>query len=391
MTAAAAVQTSAAPAEAARPDFQRIPLEQLHESPLNPRRVFDPAALAELSASLLQTGQLTPIIVRPRKAGGYEIAAGHRRYRAAKLACENSPEGAAFHGLRMLEAKVVAFDERAFVEILNIENLQRDDLQPLEEAAGFRDLMQRAGYGVAKIAARIGRSEKYIYDRVKLLQLVKEAQKLLWDGQITAGHAILLARLSPADQKRAIGDPRDVNEYSYGRAGGGLFRPDHSDELDLDDAIQPRSVRELQAWINDNVRMTEKARSRREQERARWKKAAPAIREALAEKLKVAPASATSAIGRAVLDEVTPRGTATAFYAKYVPVGRTAEDLLRHLAFIVLEDVLDAWDVDRDAPKVLKPFGIDPVKIVDQVAPKPESEKKQTPAKKPATKKGARK
>jgi hypothetical protein len=157
-------------------------------------------------------------------------------------------------------AIVRSLDDKTFIEILNVENLQRDDLHPLEEAAGFKQLMEKAGYDVAKIASRIGRSEKYVYDRVKLLQLTKEAQALFWDGEITAGHAILLARLTPADQKRAVGDPRKANDFGVGHGGGGLFRPDVSDdELDLDDAVQPRSVRELQAWINDNVRMTEQA------------------------------------------------------------------------------------------------------------------------------------
>ena len=241
-------------------EFLRIPQAELHESPLNPRTRYDERGLLELAASLLSSGQLTPIIVRPRKAGGYEIAAGHRRFRAAKLACHKSPDGARYRGLHEMMAIVRSLDDKTFIEILNVENLQRDDLHPLEEATGFKQLMEKAGYDVAKIASRIGRSTKYVYDRVKLLQLVPEAKKLFLDGAFEAGHAIILARLAPADQKRALDPDRSGN----GRIGG-VFYPEHfhsdptlpaQEQLKLEDAVKPVSVRELQTWVDDNVRMT---------------------------------------------------------------------------------------------------------------------------------------
>jgi ParB/RepB/Spo0J family partition protein len=225
--------------------LQSIPVGELRESPLNPRQRYDQAALKELAESLKASGQLEALLVR-RNNGHFEIAAGHRRYRAAKLV-----------GLTHLEAKVQDLDDATFIEILNISNLQRDDLHPLEEAQGFRDLMERAGYDVAKIAARVGRSEKYVYDRIKLLQLTPEAKKLFLAGEFEAGHAILLARLSPTDQKRAIGKPA---RGQYNDGGGGLFEfedvDSHPDEpsLKLDDKQKPRSVRELAKWIDDNVR-----------------------------------------------------------------------------------------------------------------------------------------
>ena len=257
MTATAARPT---PQTSAPSEVRRIPLAELHESPLNPREHYDAAALAELAASLLQTGQLTPIIVRPRKAGGFEIAAGHRRLRAAKIACAQQPDGARYRGLTELEAKVVALDERAFIEVLNIENLQRDDLHPLEEAHGFRDLMEKAGYDVGKIAARIGRSPKYVYDRLKLLQLTPAAKKLFLAGAYEAGHAIQLARLTPEQQARAIGEVEDVvdsGEYAAHRVSL-LLRPDTAadGELPLHDQVKPVSVREFQQAIQEKIRAT---------------------------------------------------------------------------------------------------------------------------------------
>jgi ParB/RepB/Spo0J family partition protein len=185
--------------------------------------------------------------VRPRPQGGYELAAGHRRRRAATLA-----------GLPSLLAIVRELDDALFVEILNIENLQRDDLNALEEAEGFASLIKVAGYDIPKIAERVGRSIKYVYDRLKLQQLVPEAKKLLLAGTITPGHGILLARLSKADQLRAL----EAGDGGYGHQGG-VLETERIDEryfpnepqLALEEGPQkPRSVRELSEWIDRNVR-----------------------------------------------------------------------------------------------------------------------------------------
>lgn len=243
------------------PDLQRIPLTELHESPLNRRERYDELALEQLSESLLASGQLTPIIVRPRTApaGGYEIAAGHRRYRAAKRACTKSPEGAAYRGLDRLAAVVRVLDDKTFIEVLNIENLQRDDLHPYEEAQGFRDLMERAGYDVAKIAARVGRSVRYVYDSLTLLKLIPKARKMFLADAFERGHAIELARLSPDWQERAIG-----TENAESWRHDGLFQAEHvevesakasaQESLDLEDAVKPVSIREFKTWVNEKVR-----------------------------------------------------------------------------------------------------------------------------------------
>lgn len=226
--------------------LQLIPLTDLHESPKNPRKHYDPDALKQLADTLRGDGQITPLVVRPRASGkGYEIAAGHRRVRAAKLA-----------DLSVLSAIVREMDEATFISILNLENLQRDDLNAIEEANGFATLMADAGYDVPKIAERMGRSVKYVYDRLKLLQLIPEATKLILDNVITPGHGILLARLTKADQKRALA----MTSGGF-RQEGGVLEPEHVDGsyfgqpgLELGDARKARSVRELQQWIDRNIR-----------------------------------------------------------------------------------------------------------------------------------------
>ena len=227
------------------PELRILQIDELHESPHNLRRHWDPKGLQELADNIALVGMFNPVLVRPQKTGGYEIGAGHRRYRAAKLA-----------NLSAVPALIREMSDQAFLELITIDNLQREDIHPLEEAEGYRALMKQGKYDVAALAARVGRSINYVYDRVKLLELTKAAQDLFWDGKITAGHAILLARLSPADQTRVIGS--EDHEY---RDGGllmselTLFTP----EQEADDKINPSpvkavSVRELAAYIDKHVK-----------------------------------------------------------------------------------------------------------------------------------------
>jgi ParB/RepB/Spo0J family partition protein len=243
----------------AAPKLELLAFESLRESPQNTRKHFDPAKLDELRKSIEKSGILTPLLVRPRSKGPdrivYEIAAGHRRYRAGKMA-----------GAEFAPCIVREMDDATFLEILTIENLQREDVHPLEEAQGYRNLLALDGYDIAKLADKVGKSQSYIYDRLKLLQLTKDAQKLFLDGRITAGHAILLARLGAEDQARAIAHD---NRNSYGNArSGGLWEhegPAHPalglpTPEDNAGGLKAVSVRELQAWIDHNVRFDERSK-----------------------------------------------------------------------------------------------------------------------------------
>jgi ParB/RepB/Spo0J family partition protein len=232
-------------------ELRQIPLSELVESPWNPRKHFDPAKLAEMAESL-KKGQLAPIIVRPTRmrlasTTRYEIGAGHRRFRSAPMA-----------GLTSLLAIVRDLDDVAFLELLNIENRQRDDIEPLDEAHGFKLLMEKAGYDVAKLAARIGLSTRYVYDSLTLLKLVPAVRKYLEERTITRAHAILIARLTPGQQLKVMGTPNGIRGQ-YSHTGGGLFEYEDAGsagqaELPLKQGVKVRSVRELQSFINDRVR-----------------------------------------------------------------------------------------------------------------------------------------
>lgn len=237
--------------------FQEIAVERLMASPLNPRKHFDEAKLQELAQSIAGVGIIEPLVVRSRPelddyvvpAGMFEVIAGARRLRAAQLA-----------GLETVPAIVKNLTDAQVLEIMVIENNQREDVNPLEEGDGFARL-QAMGYDLDRLAEKIGRSKKFIYDRIKLLDLVPEAKQLLLDGKITAGHGILLARLKEADQERAINpNARALFEHEgvvvEDDPPSGKLADIFDDEEGASEYenVKPRSVRELKGWISRHVR-----------------------------------------------------------------------------------------------------------------------------------------
>lgn len=181
--------------------FQFIPIDQVKESKLNPRKRYDEVKMKELTESIRGKGILTPLLVRTQD-GFYEIAAGTRRYRAALTA-----------GLKEVPVIIRKLNDVEFLEIITIENLQREDVHPMEEASGFRDLMKRGGYDVATIAAKVGKSESYVYQRLKLADLIPEAQRAFLEEKITAGHAILIARLQSQDQTTTLNECLEGSDW----------------------------------------------------------------------------------------------------------------------------------------------------------------------------------
>jgi ParB family chromosome partitioning protein len=176
--------------------FTELTLDVIEPSSSNPRRHGNKVEDAELMASISTHGILTPLLVRPLpEAGKYQIAAGHRRFEAArKLSLETVP------------VQVRDMEDQEYLEILHIENLQRHDVHPLDEAIGFKELLDHGGYDVTTLSVRIGKSEAYVYQRLKLNDLIKEAQKLFLGDRIGFGHAVILARLDKKQQKEILAD-----------------------------------------------------------------------------------------------------------------------------------------------------------------------------------------
>lgn len=385
------------------------------------------------------------------------------------------------------------------LELQIIENLERQDVHAMDEAEAYARLRDRHKHDVARIAERVGRSVAYVYDRLRLLELTSDAKKLFREGRLTPGHAVTLARLKPADQKKAL-DPHK----------GGVF--EHEDLLwDPEDeswsrpnanglsTVKLRTVRELQGWIDEHVKLdvaskdlpqlfpdlhqavttakddlekivpithdhtihpdardgqrvfgprswvradgklrskvcerssvgvvvvgpgrgeslrvcvdkrcdvhfekpkqragnssTAKAtqetlkkqedqrRAQHEKEaadRKRWEKATPAILKAVAEKISTLSVTAGTVLGKRLIREAG--GWNARQYKDLVSPGKTAEDLVRHLAFMDLVGEVNAWDGNEEFPKTAKALGIDTAKILNEVAPVP------PPAAEPAAK-----
>ena len=155
-----------------------LPIERIFPNPNQPRRSFDPAALAELADSIRAKGVIQPLIVRPSANGRYEIVAGERRWRASQAA-----------NLHELPVIIRNFSDVEMLEIAIIENIQRADLNPLDEAEAYRQLMDKFGHTQEKIAEGLSRSRSHIANLLRLLNLPSDVQDLVRNGTLSAGHA----------------------------------------------------------------------------------------------------------------------------------------------------------------------------------------------------------
>ena len=173
-----------------------IPIENIQPNPDQPRRRFAQEDLEELAASILSKGILQPLIVRinPRNPNGYEIVAGERRWRAAQIA-----------RLHELPVLVREYSDNEMLEIAIIENVQRSDLNAVEEATGYRQLMDRFGHTQEKLAQVLAKSRSHIANLMRLLQLPEDVLELLRDGEISAGHArALITTNNPSELARQV-------------------------------------------------------------------------------------------------------------------------------------------------------------------------------------------
>ena len=172
--------------------FQFLAIDTIHESITNPRRTFDAAKLYELAESIKHNGLIQPITVRPNNQG-FEIVAGARRYRAAQLA-----------ELFSVPARIVEIDDAKALEWQLVENSQRVDVHPYEEAQGFQRLLDIPGYDVAALVEKSGKSASHVYARLSLLQLIPTVAEAFTQERITASHANLIARLPQESQAEAF-------------------------------------------------------------------------------------------------------------------------------------------------------------------------------------------
>jgi ParB family chromosome partitioning protein len=166
------------PAQQSAPSDRRVPIEFISPNPRNPRRRFAEVDLADLASSIREHGIVQPIVVRPSQDGRFEIIAGERRWRAAQQA-----------GVAQIPVIVRDVDDRVALEIAIIENVQRSDLNPVEEAAGYHSLIEEHHYTQADLAQVIGKSRSHVANTLRLLKLPQDVRQMLTDGALSAGHA----------------------------------------------------------------------------------------------------------------------------------------------------------------------------------------------------------
>ena len=169
-----------------------LPISQVESCSSQPRKHFDEASLAELADSIREHGIIQPLTVRKLASGYYQIIAGERRWRAARLA-----------GLQEVPVIVMEADDRKAAELAMIENLQREDLNPMEEAAGFQSLIESYHMTQEEAAQRVGKSRSAVTNALRLLGLTPSVRKLVEEGKLSAGHARALVPLSPSLQESA--------------------------------------------------------------------------------------------------------------------------------------------------------------------------------------------
>ncbi|MDB4982629.1 MAG: ParB family protein [Myxococcales bacterium] len=185
---AAPAPAAATPARSTGDGLRTLSIEDVHPAPGQPRKSFDDARLDELAASIRTQGIIQPLVVRIREGGGYELIAGERRWRAAQRA-----------GLHEVPAVVRDVAGKRAFEMALVENLQREDLNPIEEAQGFARLVEEFGYTQEALAARVGKDRSTVANALRLLRLPDDVRELVVEGRLSMGHARALLGLEAAD------------------------------------------------------------------------------------------------------------------------------------------------------------------------------------------------
>lgn len=221
--------------EPRRPDMV-VPIENIEPNPDQPRRRFDPEHLEDLANSIREKGVIQPLIVREKAGGKYEIVAGERRWRASQKA-----------QLHELPVIVREFNDTEVLEIAIIENIQRSDLNPVEEAAGYRQLMERFGHTQEAMSKALGKSRSHIANLLRLLNLPQDIQDMVEEGKLSSGHA---RALITSDHAQVIAK-RIVNEGLSVRATEALVKKYASGDLDKPKKAKPVKDADTKALEGD--------------------------------------------------------------------------------------------------------------------------------------------
>ncbi len=182
---------------------RNIPVDRVQPNPNQPRLAFDPASLDELTASVREHGVLQPVLVRPEPGGHYQLVAGERRWRASKAA-----------GMETIPALIEEIDDETALEIAVIENLQREDLSPLDEATIYDKMIREHGYSIRRLAQKLGKDKGYLENRLRLADAPEEVRQLVSLRKDTLSHAYELLKVEDPKKRKKLADQVARNELS---------------------------------------------------------------------------------------------------------------------------------------------------------------------------------
>ncbi len=237
-------------------NVQQLPIDHLKPNPNQPRRDFDPAALAELTQSIERDGIIQPIIVRKNADTEYQIIAGERRWRAAKAA-----------GLKDVPVIVRTADDQQVLELALVENIQREDLNPIELAVAFHRMAQELGMSHDQIGHKTGKERTTITNSVRLLQLPKEIQDMIAGKQLSAGHARALLKFDDEEIQMEIAgrcvaegwSVRQIEQFTRPTPATDRKEKTKPNDTPLDPNVK-FAVQELERVLGTRVRILERAR-----------------------------------------------------------------------------------------------------------------------------------
>ena len=212
-------------------DVRRMPVDRVYSNPNQPRQHFDEDGLQDLAASIREHGVLQPVLVRPRADGHYQIIAGERRWRASKIA-----------GLSEIPVIIEHIDDEAALEIAIIENLQREDISPLEEAEMFERMTREHGYSLRKLATKLGKDKGYLENRLRLADAPDDIRELVAVRRDTLSHAYELMKVQDPRKRRRLAKQVAAGELSLVKLRQrieGRPRPEHQPELEDEVAETP--------------------------------------------------------------------------------------------------------------------------------------------------------
>jgi ParB family transcriptional regulator, chromosome partitioning protein len=243
------------PIETRQDDAQTLPVDAIDPNPFQPRRLFHAERLEELAQSIRGNGIIQPLVVR-KSGDRHQLVAGERRWRAAKLA-----------GISNVPVVIRQIPDDRLLEVTLVENIQREDLNPIETAIAFDRMMSELSLGAEEIGQRTGKDRTTVVNSVRLLQLPQDIQQLVAERRLSAGHARSLLSLPTAELQREVAERSVAQGWSVRQMERTTQRmvegrkPKHVDEVDTDPNVKA-AVQELERVLGTKVRIVERAKQK---------------------------------------------------------------------------------------------------------------------------------